>query len=65
MIVESDTPPDIPSSCPYPKPKNSPSTPSPSKQPLAFDNFDISPSKKKSATKQNKAGSSSSTSHKL
>ena len=46
-------------------PKNSPSTPSPSKQPLAFDNFDISPSKKESATKQNKAGSSSSTSHKL
>ena len=44
--------------------KPSLSTHSPSKWPLAFDNFDIS-SSKKPATKQNKSGNSSGTSHKL
>ena len=58
VIVESDSQPDIPPIPILPKPKISPSSPSPSKWPHAFDDFDVSPSKKKSPAKPNKAGSS-------
>ena len=60
VIVESDAQPDIPPIPILPKPKIGPSSASPSKRPHAFDDFDVSPSKKKSPAKPNKAGSSGS-----
>ena len=61
VIVESDVQPDIPPIPILPAPKtnqSSSSTPSPSKRSRAFDDFDVSPNKKKSPIKSNKAGSS-------